>query len=119
VRSEGLVALCTSQPAVREWMTNAMAYVFSNVPRLAGVFTITASENLTNCASHGRWKECPRCKDRTDAEIIAEVNAAIEAGVHRGNPEANVLVHDWGWKGHGDAPDIIERLPENVWLMSV
>src|SRR5690606_3336487 len=43
VRSEGLVALCTSQPAVREWMTNAMAYVFSNVPRLAGVFTITAS----------------------------------------------------------------------------
>ena len=45
--------------------------------------------------------------------------AVIEEGVHRGNPNANVIVSDWGWKGHGDARDIIERLPKSVWLMSV
>ena len=95
-------ALCTSQPVVREWMTDALTHVFSNVPGLAGVFTITASENLTSCASHGRWQDCPRCGKRSDAEIIAEVNAAIEAGVHRGNPKANVIVYDWGWGGWGD-----------------
>ena len=29
------------------------------------------------------------------------------------------MVSDWGWRGHGDAPDIIARLPKSVWLMSV
>ena len=93
--------------------------MFRQVPGLGGVFTITASENLTNCASHGRWKECPRCSKRSEAEIIAEVNAVIEEGVHRGNPKANVLVYDWGWGGWGDGSDIIERLPKQVWLMSL
>jgi hypothetical protein len=30
-----------------------------------------------------------------------------------------VIVWDWGWKGHGDAPDIISLLPKRVELMSV
>ena len=60
VREGDYVALCTSHPAVRKWLTDSLAYVFRNVPDLAGVFTITASENLTNCASHGAWRQCPR-----------------------------------------------------------
>jgi len=119
VQENDLTALCTSQPAVRRWMSDALAHVFGEVPGLGGVYTITASENLTNCASHGGWSSCPRCKDRSDAEIISEVVAAIEEGVHRGNPDARVLVSDWGWKGHGEAPDIIARLPKSVYLMSV
>ncbi|MDZ4859233.1 MAG: hypothetical protein SGI88_09615 [Candidatus Hydrogenedentes bacterium] len=118
-RETHLTAMCTSQPAVREWMGNALAHIFREVPGLGGVYTITASENLTNCASHGDWKSCERCKDRTDADIIAEVNTVIEQGVHRGDPDAHVLVSDWGWRGHGDAPDIIALLPKSVWLMSV
>jgi len=111
--------LCTSNPEVRRWMADALAAVFTQVPGLGGVFTITASENKTNCASHGQWEKCPRCKNRTDAEIIAEVNATIENGVHRGNPNANVIAWDWGWRNHGDAPDIVSKLPEKCWLMSV
>ncbi|GMW03024.1 MAG: hypothetical protein AMXMBFR84_41600 [Candidatus Hydrogenedentota bacterium] len=114
-----LTAMCTSHPAVRQWMGDALAHVFREVPDLGGVYCITASENLTNCASHGDWKSCARCKERTDADIIAEVVGAIEEGVHRGNPNAKVLISDWGWRGHGDAPDMIERLPASVWLMSV
>src|SRR5262245_3482114 len=34
-------------------------------------------------------------------------------------PEGKVVVSDWGWKGHGDATEIIARLPNSVWLMSV
>lgn len=30
-----------------------------------------------------------------------------------------MIVSDWGWKGHGDATDLIARLPKSVWLMSV
>jgi len=115
----GFTALCTSHPAVRQWMSDALAYVFREVPDLAGAFTITASENLTNCASHYQQKSCPGCKNRTDAEIIAEVNAVIADGVHHGNPNAKVLAWDWGWRRHGDARDICAKLPESVWLMSV
>jgi hypothetical protein len=114
-----LTAMCTSQPAVRAWMGNALAHIFREVPGLGGVYTITASENLTNCASHGDWKSCPRCKDRGDGDIIAEVNTVIEEGVHRGAPDAKVMISDWGWRGHGDAPDIIAKLPKSVYLMSV
>jgi hypothetical protein len=119
VREGDHVTMCTSDARVRNWMSNSLAYVFQQVPGLGGVFTITASENLTNCASHGRWKDCPRCGQRTDAAIIAEVNATIEEGVHRGNPRARVIAWDWGWRNHRDAPEHIASLPDNVWLQSV
>ncbi|MCX5757825.1 MAG: hypothetical protein NTU83_04840 [Candidatus Hydrogenedentes bacterium] len=119
VREGDFTALCTSHPAVRQWMSDALAHVFREVPGLGGVYTITASENLTNCASHGDWHSCEHCTGRSDADILTEVVGTIEEGVHRGNPEANVLVSDWGWRGHGEAPDIIARLPKAVFLMSV
>jgi len=119
VREGEFTALCTSHPAVRQWMADALTHVFREVPDLGGVYAITASENLTNCASHGAWGACARCKGRSDADILAEVVATLEAGVHRGNPKADVIVSDWGWRGHGDAVDIIARLPKSVWLMSV
>jgi hypothetical protein len=119
VKEGEFTALCTSHPAVRRWMSDALAYIFRQVPDLGGIYAITASENLTNCASHGDWHSCSRCKDRTDVDILAEVAATIEEGVHRGNPNANVILSDWGWKGHGEAEDVIARLPKNVWLTSV
>lgn len=119
VQEHEFTALCTSHPAVRQWMSDALAHVFHQVPGLGGIYAITASENLTSCASHGAWPSCRRCQARTDTEIIAEVAAVLEEGVHRGSPGANVILSDWGWKGHGDAQDIISRLPKSAWLMSV
>ena len=119
VREQEFTALCTSQPAVRHWMGDALAHVFREVPDLGGVYAITASENLTSCASHGNWRECKRCQSRSDTDIIAEVAAVIEEGVHRAQPKADVILSDWGWKGHGDAREIVARLPKSVWLMSV
>ncbi len=119
VRQGDFWTLCTSNPRVRKWLSDSLAHVFGEVPDLGGVFTITASENLTSCASHGQHQQCPRCRKRTDAEIIAEVNATIAEGVHRGSPAARVIAWDWGWKGHGDAPDIISLLPKSIELMSV
>jgi hypothetical protein len=118
-REGEFTALCTSHPAVRRWMSDALAHVFREVPDLGGVYAITASENLTNCASHGDLGSCEHCKTRNEAEILAEVAAVLEEGVHRGNPKANVILSDWGWRGHGEASDIIARLPKSTWLMSV
>jgi hypothetical protein len=113
----GLVCMCTSHPTVRKWMSDSLANLFHNVPDLAGAFTITASENPTNCACYGQSDRCPRCKLRTPTEIIAEVNATIAEGVHRGNPNARVIVWDWGWPPEWDG--VIQRLPKSVMLMSV
>ena len=57
-------AMCTSVPQVREWLTVSLKTVFTEVPNLGGIFTITGSENLTSCISHGKEKECERCKER-------------------------------------------------------
>lgn len=112
-------AMCTSNETVVNWMRASLAFVFKNVPGLAGVLTITASENFTNCASHGHPELCPRCSQRSYADIIAGVNRIIEEGVHAGNPNAKVIVWDWGWHNHGLAQDVITALPKSVYLMSV
>ena len=118
-RSGNYRAMCTGDERVRAWLSDSLAHVFTKVPDLGGVFTITASENFTYCGSHNRQADCPRCKGRTQAQLAAEVNAAIEQGVHRGNPDARVLCWDWGWNGHGDGSEHIAALPQNTWLMSV
>jgi hypothetical protein len=102
---------------VRKWLTDAVAHVFHEVPELGGVFTITASENLTNCSSHGQQATCPHCKERTEADIVGELHEAIVDGVERKAPNAKVIAYDWGW-GAGSA-DVIKQLPSSVWLMSV
>lgn len=116
VRAGEYTAMCTSNPRVREWLSDSLAYVFEKVPGIGGVFTITASENLTNCASHGQQKNCPHCANRNSADIIAEVVRTIEEGVHRSAPGAKVIAYDWGWS---EAEPIIAQLPESIWLMSV
>src|ERR1019366_3092293 len=84
----------------------------------------TASENLTNCYSHGRAQYCPRCSKRTGAEVIAEVIQTFRDGVRRSSGEAKVIAWDWGWgtdwvRNGADAAGIIERLPKDVALLSV
>jgi hypothetical protein len=117
--------LCTSVPLVRRWLRESLTDVFTRVPELGGVFTISGSENLTNCWSKQRGYQCPRCSLREPAEVIAEVNTAIAEGVWGANPDAKVIVWDWGWPdgtawGKNQwAADIIEQLPENVYHMSV
>lgn len=112
-------ALCASSPKVRRWLSDALAGLFADVPELGGIFTISGSENLTTCVSHGRFADCPRCAAHTDVELISDLNAAMAEGVHRSAPDAKVIVWDWGWRGHGMAEDIIRALPKDVWLQSV
>ena len=111
-------ARCTSCPETRRWLRDALKSVFSQVPGLGGVFTITMSENLTNCASRGGKNTCPRCKDRTVVDIVAEVNRTISEGVKAGDPNAEVVCWDWGWPMK-DRLAIAERLPTGCRVMTV
>ncbi len=113
-----LQAFCVSNPEVRNWLTSSVASLFKRVKGLGGVFSITASENYTTCVSHNHHKECKYCKNHSYADLIVNVNKAIEEGVHQGNPNAKVIVWDWGWK-ESEVKDIIHNLPRTCWFMSV
>jgi hypothetical protein len=110
--------LCTSLPEVREYLAAAVAAVCRAAPDLAGIFTITASENVTSCWSHGRGAECPRCGERSAGEIFAEVNGCVREGIRRAGSSARAIAWDWGWPDEA-AGEAIARLPEDAWLMSV
>jgi len=111
-------ALCTSVPQVRDYIRESVARICAAAPKLAGFFTITASENLTNCWSHHRGNECPRCGTRNPGEVIAEVNASIQAGIDQAGSAARLIAWDWGWNDTW-APDAIAALPAKVSHMSV
>jgi len=120
------VCLCTSTEKVQRYLTENVAFVCRNVPKLGGIFTITRSENHTNCYSHSGNPNnpadrrapctCPRCSKRTVGEVIGEVAACYEKGVHSADPDMKVIVWSWSWGE--DNLDIIAHLPDNVILQS-
>jgi hypothetical protein len=110
--------LCTSDPVVQTYIRDSAARICREVPDLAGFFTITASENLTNCWSHGSGANCPRCGKRKPAEVIAEVNRLIQEGIRQSGSKSRLIIWDWGWADEW-TPEIIARLPQEAALMSV
>jgi len=125
-RNAGQVCLCTSTKEVQDYLVNNVAFVCRNVPKLGGIFTITRSENTTNCYSHSSKNagsarrpdvcNCPRCSKRTPGEVIGEVAACYEKGVHSVDPNMKVIIWSWSWME--DNFDIIDHLPQNVILQS-
>ncbi|MHA3774967.1 hypothetical protein ACXR0O_25895 [Verrucomicrobiota bacterium sgz303538] len=110
--------LCTSVREIRDGMRDAVATICRDVPELGGFFTITASENLTNCWSHGQGKMCPRCAERSPAEVIADVNACIHEGIVAAGGKQQLIAWDWGWADEW-GQEAVERLPDGVSVMSV
>lgn len=111
-------AVCTSVPAVREYLSASIESICRAVPQLRGFFTITASENLTSCWSHHQGRGCTRCAERAPDAVIAEVNAAIWTGIQRAESGAELIAWDWGWQDDW-AVAAINQLPDGVAHMSV
>jgi hypothetical protein len=109
---------CTSVLEVQKFLRDSVTTICSAVPDLGGFLTITASENLTNCWSHGGGAQCPRCGKRPPADVIAEVNRLFFEGIQKSGSTARLLAWDWGWNDSW-AADIINQLPKEVSLMSV
>lgn len=110
--------LCTSVPEVRAHLTGSVERLCREVPGLGGLFTISASENLTHCWSHHGGHQCPRCGTRSPAEVIGELHGALLEGIRRAGGRQTLIAWDWGW-ADAWATGAIARLPEGVALMSV
>lgn len=95
-REGDFYAMCTSQPEVQAYLEQAAYQLFDGAKGLAGFFTITMSENLTNCISCG-GEICPRCAKRRPEQIVAEVNNLLARGAKRADPNARAIAWSWGW----------------------
>ena len=110
--------MCTSAKEVQDYITDGVSFICKEVPKIGGFFTITRSENPTNCYSHSVQATCtcPRCSMRSESDVIAEVIGCIEKGAHRVNPEIKVIAWSWGWNEFH--LNVIKKLPDNVVLLS-
>jgi hypothetical protein len=121
-----LYAMCTSTPRVREWIADSLANVVKHVPDIGGFFSITMSENHTNCFSHGgAWGQrapnggnCPRCSKRTGWDTIGELITTFRDGIRRHSATAELISWDWGW-GDALAEKLIPLLPKDSRFLSI
>lgn len=122
VFSEDKTCLCISTPQVREYLTGAIETLCRAVPNIGGFFTITRSENPTNCYSHTEPGNpeavctCPRCSQRPLADVVCDTIACFRKGADRVDPAIKVMAWSWRWDRHN--MDIIAKLPERVILLS-
>ena len=112
--------LCTSTRAVQDYLKDSIESICRAVPLIGGFFTITRSENLTNCYSHSNGKSkpclCPRCRTRSVGEVISELHGCILEGARRVSADVKVFAWSWRWDEHSE--DIIRHLPREIILLS-
>lgn len=112
------ICMCTSTKEVQDYLTNAVESICRAAPLIGGFFTITRSENRTNCYSHSTPDtcSCPRCKKRSVGEVIGEVIACYRRGADRVDPKIKVIAWSWAWNEFNH--EIIKHLPAGVIFQS-
>ncbi|MBR2345060.1 MAG: hypothetical protein IKA71_04660 [Lentisphaeria bacterium] len=125
----GTRTLCTAAaPEILEYLEHAMRFLFTQVPELGGALTITMSENPTHCHFDYHGSECPMCRNIPQEKIIADINRAMERGMHAAAPDARMLCFDWAWRRSENDSEVIsfkkkviDLLPKNknVYVVSV
>lgn len=98
---EGSWSLCSETKPVKEYLYNAVKSLAEAVPDLAGIITITMSENMTNC--HSRTNNpCPICNKKKHQDVVPEINNIIQRAITDAGAKTRVLANLWGW---GEAYD--------------
>lgn len=116
----GISSLCIRTEEVQKYLRESVAFLVKNAPGLGGFFTITSSENRTNCMSHVRdpkLNNCPRCQGHSPAENFALVNRLIWEGASSVDPEIEVMAYSWAWREEEMAT--VRLLPKEVKLLNV
>jgi len=118
-----LRCMCSSSKEVEEYVRGAVESLCQSVPKLGGIFVISASENLNNCRAWTMQKSCPRCASKPINEIAARVCNWISESAHRVNPDLKVIIWDWGWRraelmNASELEAYIKELDSNAIVMS-
>ncbi|MDR0855827.1 MAG: hypothetical protein LBM78_00285, partial [Clostridiales bacterium] len=121
VEENGYAALCTSVPAVRAYLYDAVKAVAQRLPDLGGIFTIVKSENLTNCYSHTdrNPNRCPACAERKESEVLAEVNNLIQRALDDAGSHAVLMTHMWGILDRATIDETVTLLDQKIKVLAV
>ncbi|MBE2204614.1 MAG: hypothetical protein IAE94_09785 [Chthoniobacterales bacterium] len=110
-REGAFTFFCTSTATGRAYLEEATEFLFSEVPGLAGLMTINMGERPTHCYSNMLWdsgpNNCPRCSRRKPEEVFRDTLAAMQRGMHKGNPKGKLI--SWLY-----VPSVLERSGRSI-----
>lgn len=120
---EGSWSLCTTHEKVKNYLYEAVKGLVTAVPDLAGIITITMSENMTNCHSR-QDNPCPYCGHLRHADIVPEVNNIMQRAVDDAGVKTRILANLWAWtKAYGwsdeELLEGISRMDKKIDILSV
>ncbi len=102
-RENGFASLCFERKETQQYLYEAIKDLFTAVPDIGGVITITMSENLTHCSYRDSASNiydtvlCPVCKNIPPEETVAKVNNTIMRGMRDSGSKAELIANRWGW----------------------
>lgn len=126
VHDEQVGVLCTSAPETQKYLYDAIYKIVTEVPELGGFFSITGSENLTNCYSRREYdaNTCPRCGKRTRVDVCVEINEIYLRAIQDAKSQAKLIAWTWGWTSEmcwttEETLEAVRRLPKGLDVMCV
>ena len=121
-----LTALCIGTEQVRNYLREGVKKLISSLDGLGGIFTITMSENLTNCHSrtHTSKMNCARCAETSPADSAVTVNNLIRQGINDSGKNCRLIAWTWGWSDYLGwtremIDDAVGRLADGIDVMCV
>lgn len=100
-RERGFASLCFEREETQTYLYEAIKDLFTAVPEIGGVITITMSENLTHCR-YRVGTNCPVCANVAPEEIVARINNTIMRGMRDSGSKAELIANRWGWSSFSD-----------------
>ena len=116
-------SLCTTHKEVQDYLYGAVRSLAEAVPELAGIITITMSENMTNC--HSRTNNtCPYCSHLRHVDVVPEINNTIQRAVSDAGAKTRVLANLWSWTkpyewSEEELLEGISRMDKRIEILSV
>ena len=122
-RENGFASLCFGQADTQRYLYEAVKDLFSEIPQIGGVITITMSENLTHC-HYRQGTNCPVCKNIPPEDTVACVNNTIMRAIQDSDSKAELIANRWGWSSfcgwsREQSLRCIDLLKKEIALMSV
>jgi hypothetical protein len=119
---DGKHCFCPSSDTAKNYLYEAVNWMFSQVPGLGGMINVSFGERVTTCASSFYGQDCPQCAKKSPGEIIAPTLEAMERGMHDASPDAELI--SWLYvpqngpeNDHSEEMvDVAAKLPGNIIL---
>jgi len=120
---------CCSSQEGKKYCFEAGKKLLELAPGLRGFISITYGERPTSCSwsikGNSDYSEpkgkctCPRCKDKTPGQILAETVEALRSGAREVRPDFETISWTYGhrlWETD-DILDYVDRCPQDAILM--